>query len=202
MGNARDNETRQRIVDAASVLFRKKGLDGVNMRELAERADVNKGLLHYYFKTKEAVFREVFGSQVKLFYGEVGALLHAPGPLRDKVPVLVDNYFRMFGENPGLPAFVLFEMQRDPSIMVRIGVRDILQEVIAAVEPELKRAKLPAARASGMHFIMDVLGLCAFTFGTLPGVNKVMKFNKTQRAAYLLDRKTHIIALIRQGLKP
>ena len=96
MGNTKDNATRHRIVEAASVLFREKGMDGVNMRELAELAGVNKGLLHYYFTTKEAVFREVFGSQVVLFYGEVGALLNTPGTLHDKVPVLVENYFRMF----------------------------------------------------------------------------------------------------------
>jgi hypothetical protein len=114
----------------------------------------------------------------------------------------VENYFRMFEENPGLPAFVLFEIQRDPAMMIRMGVRETLFAVTAAVEPELKRAKLPAERASGVHFIMDVLGLCAFTFGTLPGVTKVMKFTKAQRATYLLDRKAHIIALIRQGIKP
>ncbi|TXI76399.1 MAG: TetR/AcrR family transcriptional regulator [Flavobacteriales bacterium] len=53
MGKPKDNETRQRIVAAAMKLFRTKGMSGVNMRELAENAGVNKGLLHYYFKTKE-----------------------------------------------------------------------------------------------------------------------------------------------------
>lgn len=202
MGNAKDNDTRQRIVDAARELFRTKGQDGVNMRELAEQAGVNKGLIHYYFKTKEAIFREVFGHQVEMLYMEVGALLDAPGPLHDKVPVLVDGYFRMLTEVPGLPAFVLFEMQRDPSILTKTAARDILFKVIATVEPELKAMGLPPERASGVHFVMDIVGLCAFTFGTLPGISKALKFNKAQREAFLLSRKAHIIAVIQQNLKP
>ncbi len=202
MGNPKDNETRQRIVDAAIELFREKGMDGMSMRELAETAGVNKGLLHYYFKTKEALFREVFGHQVEMLYKEVGGLLERPGSLHDKVPFIVDGYFRMLERVPGLPAFVLFELQRDPSIFTKTAAREILFKVIAVVEPELKALKLPPERASGIHFIKDIVSLCAFTFGTLPGISAAMKFNKAQRAAFLLSRKAHIVAVIQQSLKP
>jgi TetR/AcrR family transcriptional regulator len=202
MGKMKDNETRQRIVEAAMALFREKGMDGMSMRELADAAGVNKGLLHYYFKTKEVLFREVFGHQVEMLYREVGSLLETPGPLRDKVPVLVDGYFRMLERVPGLPAFVLFEMQRDPSILLKTAVRDILFKVIGTVEPELKSMGLPPERASGVHFVMDIVALCAFTFGTLPGISKAMKLNKAQQTAYLESRRVHIITIIQQGLKP
>lgn len=202
MGNTRNNETRQRIVEAARELFRTKGQDGVNMRELAEHAGVNKGLLHYYFKTKEAIFSEVFAQQVTLMYQEVGGLLEAPGKLHDKIPAFVDGYFRMFDRVPGLPAFVLFEMQRNPNVLADSPVKNILFSVVRAVEPELKAMGLPPERASGLQFVMDVVALCAFTFGTLPGISKVMKFTKAQRAVFLDARKAHIIAVIQQGLKP
>lgn len=202
MGKKKENATRQRIIAAARELFRTKGYDGVNMRELAEKAGVNKGLLHYYFKSKEAIFREVFAQQATLLYQEVGGLMEGPGDLRGKIPALVDGYFRMLDEVPGLPAFVLFEMQRDPSIIVKTAARDILFKVIAAVEPELKRAGLPAERASGVQFVMDIVALCAFTYGTLPGITKAMAFTKAQRAAFLQARKAHIIAVIQQSLEP
>lgn len=202
MGKLKDIGTRQRIIAAAMELFRQKGMDGMSMRELAERAGVNKGLLHYYFTTKEAIFREVFVHQVEMLYREVGTLLETPGSLYDKVPVLVDGYFRMLSQVPGLPAFVLFEMQRDPSILTKTAAKDILFNVIDTAEPELKAMGHPPERSIGVHFVMDIVGLCAFTFGTLPGVAKAMKFNKAQREAFLLSRKAHIIAVIQQSLKP
>lgn len=202
MTNEPRTDTRDRILEAACTLFREKGMDGVNVRELADAAGVNKGLLHYYFKNKEAILKEVAIREFEEFYRGVKVLLHAPGPLYDKVPALVDSYFQLLERSPGLPAFVLFEMQRDPAILARTTVPALLQQVLTEVEPALKRAKLPPERASGVQFIMDVVGLCAFTFGTLPGLSKLMKFTKAQRAAFLEARKAHIIALVRQGLKP
>lgn len=202
MGKPKDNETRQRIVAAAMKLFRTKGMSGVNMRELAENAGVNKGLLHYYFKTKEALFREVFVQQAGLLYQEVGVLLREEGSLHDKVPRMVDGYFRMLEEVPGLPAFVLFEMQRNPGVILETPARDTLFKVVATVEPELKALGLPPERASGLQFVMDTIALCAFTFGTLPGITKVMKLNKAQRTLFLDARKAHITAVLRQHLTP
>ena len=202
MGKTKDNETRQRIVDAAMALFREKGMDGMSMRELAEAAGVNKGLLHYYFKTKEALFREVFSHQVTMLYKEVGGLLERPGPLHEKIPYLVDGYFRMLAQVPTLPAFVLFEMQRDPDVFTKSPARGILFKVMSTVEPELKANALPPERASGLQFVLDVVALCAFTFGTLPGISKAMKFTKAQRESFLDARKAHIIALLQHSLKP
>lgn len=202
MGNTKDNETRQRIIAAAMELFRQKGMDGMSMRELAEEAGVNKGLLHYYFKTKEVLFAEVFAQQVTMLYKEVGGLVERPGTLHDRIPHLVEGYFSMLERVPGLPAFVLFEMQRDPTIITKSAVKDILFKVMTNVEPELKRLGLPPERSIGLHFLLDVVALCAFTFGTLPAINKTMKFTKVQREAYLQSRKAHIIAVLQQSLVP
>jgi hypothetical protein len=61
---------------------------------------------------------------------------------------------------------------------------------------------LPPVRASGVQFLIDMLSLCAFTFAMLPGIAKVLKFTKAQRAAFLEARKAHIIAIIQQSLIP
>ena len=42
--------TQNKIAETARELFLEKGFDGVKMQELADRAEVNKGLLHHYFK--------------------------------------------------------------------------------------------------------------------------------------------------------
>ncbi len=54
------SETEDRILKAARCEFLSKGYEGTRMRSIAERADINKGLLHYYFKTKDALLVHVF----------------------------------------------------------------------------------------------------------------------------------------------
>src|ERR1044071_1799818 len=51
------DRTRQRILDAARREFGMKGFDGARVGEIARRARVNKGLIFYYFQSKEELFR-------------------------------------------------------------------------------------------------------------------------------------------------
>ena len=48
------------ILDAAEQAFGLHGFEGASMRTIAERADVAQALLHYHFKTKEALYEAVF----------------------------------------------------------------------------------------------------------------------------------------------
>ncbi|MBS0472817.1 MAG: TetR family transcriptional regulator [Proteobacteria bacterium] len=52
--------TSERILGAAEELFAKHGIYGVTMREIAELANVDTALLHYYFESKRGVFDAVF----------------------------------------------------------------------------------------------------------------------------------------------
>ena len=52
-------ERRQRILDAATVLFRERPYDGVSLDEVAEAAGVARGLISHYFGTKRGLYIEV-----------------------------------------------------------------------------------------------------------------------------------------------
>ena len=51
------DRTRRRILDAARREFGIKGFDGARVEAIARRAHVNKGLIFYYFGSKEELFR-------------------------------------------------------------------------------------------------------------------------------------------------
>ncbi|MBN2442439.1 MAG: TetR/AcrR family transcriptional regulator [Spirochaetales bacterium] len=52
--------TKQKIIDCAVKLFAEEGFDGARVDKLAEMAGVNKALIYYYFKSKEAVLEMIF----------------------------------------------------------------------------------------------------------------------------------------------
>lgn len=54
------NQTKQRILDAACVLFAKNGFNSVSTRMIAEEAGVRHGTVHYHFKDKKTLYIEVF----------------------------------------------------------------------------------------------------------------------------------------------
>lgn len=58
--SVRDAEvTQQRILDAAEQEFSRHGLNGARMSAIAEGAQVTSATLHYYFETKENLYKAV-----------------------------------------------------------------------------------------------------------------------------------------------
>ncbi|MET0378656.1 MAG: TetR/AcrR family transcriptional regulator [Spongiibacteraceae bacterium] len=76
---AKGQITRERILDAAEILFLEHGFVKASLRDIAAAAGIELGLLSYYFKSKEALIKEAFERQ----------LLHAYGLQRDALEQLV-----------------------------------------------------------------------------------------------------------------
>src|SRR5690625_5654669 len=49
------NPSKQKVIDAASLLFFQHGFHGTSVRDIAERAAVNVSLISYYFKSKQGL---------------------------------------------------------------------------------------------------------------------------------------------------
>jgi len=57
-------EPRAALLDAAIALLAERGTYGASLREIAKRAGVNYGLVHYYFATKHDLLREALSRAV------------------------------------------------------------------------------------------------------------------------------------------
>lgn len=58
--NHKNNTTRQRVLDAAEILFAEKGFDGVSVRDITSLAGVHLGAVNYHFSGKKGLYLEVF----------------------------------------------------------------------------------------------------------------------------------------------
>lgn len=56
--------TRERILDVARALIRKKGFDAASMREIASRAEVSLGLAYHYFASKDAIPMALYAEHI------------------------------------------------------------------------------------------------------------------------------------------
>src|ERR1700712_5053671 len=95
--------TEQKILAAAEEVFHEKGYDGARMQEIAEHAGINKGLLHYYFKTKDKLFEAIFSRALQHMISKIFGILEMELPLEDKIRLIVDQYMSMILKNPTLP---------------------------------------------------------------------------------------------------
>lgn len=124
---ASDTSTRDQVLAVASEVFYQKGLNGARMQEIADRAGLNKTMLHYYFKTKEQLFDTVFQRALGLFLGGLAPVLTGELPLRQKMAQYVSYTIDALAENPAIAAFIAHELQQHPERLVaQLGERKLL----------------------------------------------------------------------------
>jgi TetR/AcrR family transcriptional regulator len=117
--------TRERIFTAASEVFEEKGYAGARMQEIADRAGINKALLHYYFATKEQLFMAVFQVLLKKMFEKIISIFAEEVSFRDKIRRFLDEHIEFLIKNPKLPLFLLNEISRNPSLTE--GLKDTLR---------------------------------------------------------------------------
>ncbi len=59
------NDTRDRILDAAESLFAKQDYDGTSLREITESAGANLAAVNYHFGTKKELYRAVLARRFR-----------------------------------------------------------------------------------------------------------------------------------------
>lgn len=84
MAKHKDNKTEEQILEAAQKIFQSKGMDGARMQEIADKASINKAMLHYYYRSKQLLFEAVFKKAFTLLAPQLNAILNDDSSLEDK----------------------------------------------------------------------------------------------------------------------
>jgi TetR/AcrR family transcriptional regulator len=100
------------IWDAARKIFLSKGLAGARMQDIADEAGINKALLHYYYRSKEKLFTQIFEKEMEGFLRIMEEIFESPLGFFEKIEALVDQDIDAFSQCPELPLFLLNELSR------------------------------------------------------------------------------------------
>jgi AcrR family transcriptional regulator len=76
-----DSKTRAQLLDAAEKLMLEEGYAGVTSRRLGRKADISPQLVHYYFRTMDDLFLEVFRRRAEQGLREFAKAIELDGSL-------------------------------------------------------------------------------------------------------------------------
>ena len=126
LGSPAQRERRQRILDAAVALSSKGGFEQMQMRAVAERADVALGTLYRYFPSKIHLLVSVLGQQFEEAYL---SLVRKPIPgetAADRVMFVLGRTTRSLQREPNLTeALTRAFMFADASVAGEIHVVEV-----------------------------------------------------------------------------
>ena len=99
----------QRIVDAMRHCVAERGIAGATFEHVSREAGVSRGLLHYYFGTKERLLIQVLRSDAETRIAMLDEPLAAAETVDDVVAVLVAGAEEVLREDPGFYV-ILYEL--------------------------------------------------------------------------------------------
>jgi len=94
-----DTAVRERLMLAATELFKEKGYAGASVREIVAAAGVTKPVLYYYFGNKEGLYLELMTGTFRTFQGIVSQVATFPGTVRERIIRFSTTIFDSFVEN-------------------------------------------------------------------------------------------------------
>lgn len=199
--------TEQKILDAAKDIFQHKGMTGARMQEIADKAGINKALLHYYYRTKEKLFEKVFELAFSLFIPKVKEMMTSDKPIFEKLEFFIENYLNLLQKHPYIPGFIINELNRNPKMLVGLIEKNIqLKEgnLLGVIESQIQHeVEIGVVKPiSARNLMTNVISLCIFPIVARPILQGVLFENdKKEYDLFLEQRRAFVKEYIINSIK-
>lgn len=204
--------TEKKILHAAREEFIKTGFSGARMQAIADRAEVNKALLHYYFRSKDKLYKAALLDILNTFWTTVEQEIASRPEITDFesiIRLIVESHIRVMSSNPLFPRMIIREVA-DGGTMMPLFAREMVTRYMhfpatinKLYQKEISSAKEPQMKT--VHIILNILGMCIITFLFKPLIEPLssefgisVKFDEQ----FLQDRIDSIISTIKNGILP
>jgi AcrR family transcriptional regulator len=194
--------TEENILSVAREVFMRNGFSGTTMQQIADEAGINKSLLHYYYRSKEKLFGQIFAEVFKQFIPELGKIFMTDMSLEEKIRAFVDSYIEVFIRNPLIPIFVMQELSTNPQHLANLIRKSGIdpEMIIKMISESLKKENLNIQ--DPRQFMVNMIGLCVFPFAAQPLIQRLI-FNNDEKAysKFLLERKNDVSEFLLNAIR-
>ena len=176
-----------RIREVAQQLFFEQGYAATSTTQIAKEVGCTQALVHYYYRTKENLFRQIFLEQVLAALNVIGRSLANEESFDRFIEQAISMYFDALSSNPRLPFFVLEELVNNPER------RKYMRE---------KFVKGHITKIDPFDLMITIASMTVFTFVSLPMFQDLLSQTDDQVREYVAHRKSEIIRMVKKILKP
>lgn len=161
-----EQNTEQRIFNAAQRLFLKKGLSDTTMQDIADMAGISRTALHYYFRSKERLFEMSLNKLIENILPDIDTILKKDISLTEKICEITCNYIDQLRGNELLPGFMIMELRRNPKEIISFVFNEWTTIDFSAIQNQMDKevAEGMIRRFDMSQMVINIMGLCIFPF--------------------------------------
>ncbi len=198
-----DRQSEEKIFEAATEVFIDRGMDGARMQEIADRAGINKALLHYYYRSKDHLFNAVFEKIAQKIFMKFAPVFSEDLSLEDKIRFFYKEHITFLQNNPRLPAFILNEINRNPArikkLLKNVDFSKIWPMLSEQHKKELKNYNISEEMLP--QIMISVASLSVFPFAARGILEAVFEKTGLDFDKFLDERKEFAAEFVIKALK-
>ena len=203
MVKKKENKTEEQILNAAKNIFQHKGMDGARMQEIADKAGINKAMLHYYYRSKQKLFEAVFKSAINLMAPKIIKIIETDDHLFVKIKNFTNKYISFISKHSYLPNFIIQEINRNPKMIkdlfeAKFNDR-IKNKLMFQIEELIQNKEIKPIKPE--HLLINIISLSIFPFIAKPLLSTILQKNEKEFKQLINERKTHVAEFIINSIK-
>ncbi len=190
-GKKVDIDTETHILACAKNVFIRKGFAATRMQDIAEETGMNQALLHYYFRSKDKLFEQIFDQEAMIFFRSITELWVQDKPILDIFDDIFEQEINKLRLSPHLPMFIMQEITQNAermteklkmSIFQNNPQQFIFEKIKKAIENKEIREVAPE------QIFVTVQSLIIFPFIAKPMMMMILGPSETAFEQFLIER--------------
>ena len=200
-----ETNTELAILKAAEELFLEQGFEQTTTKQIAQRAGCNQALLHYYYRTKDNLFVQIFEEKAKFIATHFLDINLTAQTLEERISQMVELHFELFRKNPRLVPFLLKEVLSDPVRVAPIldKIKQYMVKIFGKIDEALhEEIEKGAARpVSTLNVILTLVSLDMAPFIIAPVLQRVLDLTDEQLDEQLDKRKPEVVEILLRQIR-
>ncbi|HEX2920253.1 MAG TPA: TetR/AcrR family transcriptional regulator [Bacteroidales bacterium] len=199
----KEKQTEEIIFEAATEVFEEKGLAGARMQNIADKAGINKALLHYYYRTKDHLFEAVFTALAKKVFSRFTPIFDPGKSIEDKIRFFFNEHIDFLKSNPKLPGFILNEINHNPErikkMISNIPIKEVWMSVLEMHRNELDKYNITEETLP--QLLTSIVSLSVFPFAAKGIFEAVMGNMGISFNEYIEARKEYAAEFVIRSIR-
>ena len=181
----------QQILQCAEELFLEKGFSLVSTTDIAKKAGCNQALVHYYFRTKENLFQQIFQAKFTKFLYIFTTFDDSDEPFTTRLRKKIEAHFDLLIENRQIPFLIVNELilneERRSALVKNIYNKNL--EIYRRFDHELQEEiqKGNIRPISTLDLLINIVSMNIIIFFMLPLLESQFNFDDEEIAEALAD---------------
>ena len=204
MVNEISGNIEDKIIAAAADEFEDKGFNGARMQQIADKAGINKALVHYYFRSKEKLFEKVFLIVTQRAFKKLATALSDSGSVFEKIENFFNMHQDLLWKNRNFPIFFLNEVNRNPNLIKKIFEKSELDSnilnFIKQINEEKTQGKI-CKNVEPINLIVNIISLSIFPYIGELVLTEVMQRLNSDYGTFLQQHRQKMAQFVINSIK-